>query len=225
MTGKPSSKSFKNPIFVFVDESGNLDFSGNGTDHFVLSAFITPEPWSCIQRSTKLVYELISRGLHDQIPFHATQNSVGTRKRFIDSLCEDTHACKVHSIYADKHLTHPRLHRPEVFYSLLGVALGKYLLKTLGHNHDLIALMFDSALTGKKKTAFLKSVKPELNKLNARYEISFRPVKYDVNGQIADYYAWSLFRKLESNDSTWFDVLPGPHTEFNIFSQGRIRYW
>ncbi|WP_448255937.1 DUF3800 domain-containing protein [Microbacterium aurum] len=37
----------KTPIHVFIDESGNLDFGGKGTDHFVLSAFLTTDPAAC----------------------------------------------------------------------------------------------------------------------------------------------------------------------------------
>lgn len=214
-----------NPIYVFIDESGNLDFSDKGTDYFVLSAFITNDPMNCGHALNALTYEFLARGFGDQIPFHATENSEGTRKRVMGAMCPSTHDCWAHSIYADKHLAHPSKHSPEVFYALLGKALGKYLLNGMGSVNEPIVLMFDSALTSKQQAAFLKAVKPSLNALHVRYQILFRPVKHDVNGQIADYFAWSLFRKLERNDPTWLDSLPITHTRFNIFQYGHTRYW
>lgn len=213
------------PIYVFIDESGNLDFTVTGTDHFVLSAFITPDPIECGRALQELTYEFLGRGLEEQVPFHAVNNSVGTRKRVLDALCGSDHHCRVHSIVADKHLAHPSKHAPEVFYGLVGRAMASYLLQMLPVGFSPVVLMFDSALTGRLKGAFLKAIKPDLNRLGRPYRVVFRPVKHDVNGQIADFYAWATYRKLEAGDANWFDLLPGRHDEFDIFARGRIRYW
>lgn len=183
----------------------------------------------CGERLSELKYEFLSRGLHDQIPFHATENSVGTRKRVIESLCENHH-CWVHTIFADKHLAHPSKHSPEVFYALMGGALGKFLLRSAGPNEDPIVLMFDAALSSKQRSAFLKAVKPLLNRIGRKYYIMFKPVKEDVNGQIADYFAWATFRKLEKGDDSWLSQLmsrmpSGNTSEFNLFKNGHTRYW
>ncbi len=131
----------------------------------------------------------------------------------------------MHSIYADKHLAHPSKHAPEVFYSLIGGALAKYLLKAVNPMAEPIILMFDSALSAKHRSAFIKAVKPSLNAIGRSHYIMFKPVKEDLNGQIADYYAWSLFRSLESKDDSWLKKLPGKHTTFDIFQRGHTRYW
>lgn len=212
------------PLYVFIDESGNLDFSGRGTNHYVMSAYMTSDPIGCGRSISSLTYEFLARGLDDQVPFHATTNSVGTRKRVVGSLCSHGH-CWVHSIYADKHLAHPSKHRPEVFYSLIGGALAKYLLKALAPDHDPVVLMFDSALSARQRGAFLRAVKPVLNQIGRRYWITFKPVREDPNGQIADFYAWSLFRSLEAGDGSWLSVLPGPRTEFDLFQSGHTKYW
>ncbi len=181
---------------------------------------------ACAQKLSELKYEFLGRGLSDQIPFHATENSVGTRKRVIQSLCSTSdHGCTVHSIYCDKHLAHPSLHTPERFYSLIGGALAKYLLKAVNPMADPIILMFDSALSAKQRNAFIKAVKPTLNLIGRAHHIMFKPVKEDVNGQIADYYAWSLFRSLEAKDDSWLKSLPHNHTTFDMFQRGHTRYW
>ncbi|WP_447943792.1 DUF3800 domain-containing protein [Microbacterium aurum] len=216
----------KTPIHVFIDESGNLDFGGKGTDHFVLSAFLTTDPAACGRGLMDLRYEFMGRGLGDQIPFHAAYNSVGTRKRVIESMCaRGTHQCWVHSIWCDKHLAHRSKHSPEVFYALLGGALAKYMLMSLGGTYSPIVMMFDSTLSSKQRGAFLKAVKPALNQLDVEYRIMFSPVKEDPCGQVADFHAWALFRSLESKDHAWKESLPHVTSEFNIFRYGHTRYW
>lgn len=37
-------KEAEKTLFVFVDESGNLDFSPSGTNHYVLAAVATTNP-------------------------------------------------------------------------------------------------------------------------------------------------------------------------------------
>ena len=217
------------PLYVFIDESGDFNFTQSGTDHFVMSAFMARDPMECGEKLSNLKYEFLSRGLQDQIPFHATENSAGTRMRVIGTLCEDHH-CWVHTIYADKHLAHPSKHSPEVFYALMGGALGKYLLKSANQNEEPIVMMFDAALSSKHRSAFLKAVKPLLNQIGRRYYIMFKPVKEDVNGQIADYFAWATFRKLETGDDSWLEMLKaraprGNTSEFNLFKTGHTRYW
>lgn len=213
------------PLFVFIDESGNLDFSGKGTNHFVLTAFMTGHPSACAASLTSLRYEFLSRGLESQVPFHATYNSHGTRLRVIENLCTSDHAaCAVHSVYVDKHFAHPSKHKPDVFFALMAGALAKYILKAVNPGYSPIVLMFDSVLTGKQRNAVLKVIKPTLNALGRQYYVTFKPVKEDVNGQIADYYAWSLFRHLEAGDGSWLSKLP-QHGRFNLFANGHTRYW
>lgn len=222
---KPIGSSDLPPTFVFIDESGNFDFTGKGSDHFVVSAFITTDPLECGKLLHSLTYDFLARDLSDQIPFHASENSRGTRRRVVATLCPSEHICSVQTIYADKHLAHPDHHQPEVFYSHIGGAMGKLLVERLSATIAPIVMLIDSLLTSKQQRAFLKAVKPILNQFGVPYVITFRPVKHDVNGQIADYYAWSTFRSLEYEDDSWLKQLPGEHVMHNLFIEETTRYW
>lgn len=212
------------PVWVFVDESGNLDFSAKGTNHFVMTAVMTDDPSANARALTDLKYEFLSRGLGDQVPFHATTNSLGTRRRVAGEIGKNTNF-GTHTIWADKHYTHPSYQNPVDFYALFGRALAKYLLALISPSYDPIVIVFDAALTAKQRGAFMKTVKPALNKLGRTYHIMFKPVTEDVNGQIADYYAWAMFRKLESGDDSMLTALPGGGGEFNLFRHGFARWY
>lgn len=216
------------PVYAFIDESGNLDFDGTGTDHFVMSAFVTTDPMICGRGPMSLKYEFLTSAAHDQIPFHAVNNTSGTRKRFIKSLCQrksPDHSCAVHTVFCDKHYAHQSKHKPEVFYALIGGAMAKYFAKVFAGKYSPVVLVFDAALSAKQRSAFLKVVKPVMNTIGTPYQIMFAPVKEEPCGQIADYYAWATFRRLESNDRTWIDQMPLRPSEFNIFQNGHTRYW
>ena len=209
---------------MFIDESGNFDFTEKGTRFFVISAFITDAPTECTRKLQDLTYEFLSTDLIDQLPFHASGNSSSTRHRVVKRLCGPDHSCEVHSIYGDKDLTYTHLRNEKDFYLLIGGAMGKYLVATLESKPGPLVLLFDSLLTDKGRNAFLKAIKPILSDKGVAYRIAFRPVKHDINGQVADYYAWSTYRWLEHNDSKWIELLPGRHTSFDLFTSKSTRH-
>lgn len=51
-------------FYIYLDESGNFDFSVKGTEHFVLCAMTTLEPISTQEPLQALKYELLEEG-HD----------------------------------------------------------------------------------------------------------------------------------------------------------------
>lgn len=203
--------TFSDPVFVFIDESGNFDFSDKGTRHFVVSAHITRTPIECGAGLKTLTYEFLSRGLINQIPFHAAQNTVGTRNRFIGALCPNEHACRVVTVAVEKRKLDRDLRNPPALLAYLGARLVKDVEKFLTRRDEIVVLLFDTALTARRRAAVLRQLKSRLKSSARTFRVLFRPVKHDVNGQIADHYAWATFRASESQDDSWLRRLPGPH--------------
>ena len=46
-------------LYIFIDESGNLDFSAKGTKHFVISAISTIYPMDLAQELQNLKYDFL----------------------------------------------------------------------------------------------------------------------------------------------------------------------
>jgi hypothetical protein len=199
------------PVFVFIDESGNFDFTNRGTRHFVVSAHVTRTPIECGSGLRTLTYEFLSRGLIDQVPFHATSNTVGTRARFVDALCLTAHSCHVISFGIDKCRLEKQLCSPPALLAYLAALMVEELENSLTFRDKVVVLLFDTALTAKRRAAVLRQLKGKLKSSTRTFRVLFRPVKHDVNGQIADHYAWATFRASESQDDSWLRKLPGPH--------------
>lgn len=211
-------------LYVFLDESGDLQFTSKGKRYFILSAVYTETPEVSAAAMQALKYDLLAKGSND-LEFHATENSVGTRRRVAETI-RGLSNIRVHTLWIDKTYTHPRFQDEVALLSLFGKAMGRWIEKAVAVDHDQVVMVFDSVLTGKKQDAFKRTMKPALKSLGVPFRISFHPVKQDLNGQIADYFSWSAFRRLERGDDGPVRALSGiPWTMFNLFPAGTSRYW
>jgi len=60
-------------LYVFLDESGNLDFSRNGTRFFQIVGVVQERPFEAYKAVCDLRYDLIETGEDVQL-FHATED-------------------------------------------------------------------------------------------------------------------------------------------------------
>jgi Protein of unknown function (DUF3800) len=67
-------------LYIFLDESGNLDFSSNGTRFFQIAGVIQERPFESYRLLSELRYDLIEAG-HDIQGFHATEDLQDIRNR------------------------------------------------------------------------------------------------------------------------------------------------
>lgn len=208
-------------LYIFLDESGNLDFSHKGTAYYVLAAVTTTNPLVSSQELQQLKYQQLEEG-NDTEYFHASEDKQTTRDLVISKLCSLKDTLSVHYIYAHKPKTYPALQNAASFYAKLGVTLIKFIVNYKTNGYDEIVIVFDKALTNKDRKAFLGEIKPELKKIGKPYQIYFHRTLSDFNGQIADYFAWSKYVSLERNEQRPVTSLASIRvTEFDLFSRGK----
>lgn len=229
MSEVDAETSSPSTLFVFMDESGDLQFGPRGSQHFVLTAVYTATPTASASAMQSLKYSLLAAG-SDDVEFHATNNSRGTRKRVVETI--GTIDCiGAHTLWIDKAYTHPKLQDEISLLGQFGKSMGRWIYQTQCRPDfsriEEVVLVFDSVLTGKKQDAFLKLLKPQLRALPIPYRVLFHPVKQDLNGQIADYFSWAWYRKVERGDPEHALKLKSltNWSEFNLFQSGRTRYW
>lgn len=212
----PSSKT----LYVFLDESGNLDFSAKGTRHYVLAAVVTENPLATSQELQDLKYEHL-RNDTDTTYFHASEDKQSTRNDVINRLQRMTNTLNVHYIHAQKNKTYPALQNTADFYGKLGTTLVKFIVTWRTDNYNKVVIVFDKALTNKEQKAFLSQIKPELKRLGKPYHIYFHQTLLDFNGQIADYFAWAKYVSLERHEQRPITSLSGiAMTHFDLFRRG-----
>ena len=213
-------------LFIFIDESGNFDFSPSGTSHFVLGGIATLNPTSSATDLISLKYRLLSGG-SDVPEFHASENRQEVRNEVFPVL-NSLKGVKAHVIYGDKHYLATNLHNPGGIYSLYGKAMIKYFLQVYS-NYSLssITVVFDQTLTKKRRGQFEGMIKPELKKTGIPFNLYFHPMSTENNGQIADYISWAKYVELERKESRpWSSLkLQLKPSEFNIFRNGQQIYY
>lgn len=214
-------------LFIFLDESGNLDFSAGGTRHFVLSAVTAFDPLQSSSALQSLKYRFLMDGV-DIKNFHASEDRQAIRNDVFAEL-QTLHNLRVNYIFADKSLAHPSLHDSAKFYSLLGTVLMKYMVNGYRDStYDKIIIVFDKTLRGKDQHYLLQSLKSSLKELGKPFEVYFHQTMYDFNSQIADYAAWAAYVSLEKGEMRPLTALGAggiPVQGFNIFNQGTHHYY
>ena len=173
-----------------------------------------------------LRYQLLSEGV-DVPVFHAAEDRQFVRDRVFKTF-ESIENVKVQAIYGDKHLAAPQLQSDSQLHGLFGRALIKYFLHVFDSaDYKRVVVIFDQTLTKNKQGDFHRVVKPELKALGKPFHIYFQKMVTDMNGQIADYVAWSKFIQMERNEPRPWDKLGATlkPSDFNIFRSGTILYY
>lgn len=216
-----------NCLYVFIDESGNLDFSPKGTRFFVMSAITAIAPLVSSNKLQDLKYRLLAtnNGGSEFQCFHASEDSQYIRDQVFSEIAT-MNSIKINYIYAEKKKTHPK-YQNEKFYGLLGEALTKYLLlKNGGGDYHKVIIIFDQAISKKEQGNFLKEIKPVLKEIGKPYAIYFHRTMSDFNGQIADYCAWAKYVFLERGEMRPLEEIKNiPQDSFDIFRNGTTFYY
>ncbi len=233
-------------LFLFIDESGNFDFSPKGTKFFSLTCLVTNDPITKRDELVKLRYDLLTEGV-DHEYFHATEDAQKIRDKVYAILSSMGESYKIYSVIAQKNKTHSSLYK-EVYYKkdklierVTGIGLYQQLCKTLlkyifvgnGTGVQKIVVVLGSLFVGDKKKVILGTLKRYLktNFENIPFEIFCHQTCSDLNCQLADYCCWAVAVKWERGEIRPYNVIQNrivnrvDGTEFEIFRKGTTTYY
>lgn len=194
----------KKSIFVFIDESGNFDFSETGTRHLVLSAAICYRPIRSSIRMLDLKYSRYSRG-YNTPGFHASQDRPNTRNEVFKVISAIKSIEAFTAIIPKREFARSGL-TPQDIYHAFGIELAEYLRGRTSRRK--VVFIFDKAFKAKEEAALFGSLKTRLATFDTEYLIYFQNVSKDLNAQIADYIAWANFVSFERDNAYWKNLLP-----------------
>jgi|JI6StandDraft_1071083.scaffolds.fasta_scaffold36342_2 hypothetical protein len=216
-----------NNLYIFIDESGNFDFSDSGTNHFVICAYSTTNPQQHTLTLQELKYKLLTMG-HDQECFHATEDKQFIRDE-VYKVIKTTQDGIYDMVYIEKNKTHPVKQNKKDIYTLLVGTLLSYIfgrIEKQKHSYEQVIVVIDQTLT-KKEQGYLKQIiKPKLKATNRPYRLFFFQTKSDPNAQVADYGAWGKYVSLERNEQRPInEVKHLLANDFDVFRTGTKRYY
>ena len=218
--------------YIFLDESGNLDFSPNGTRYFVLTAVSTRRPFPVFRALDAYKHDCLEDFEHrlDKEYFHCAEDNRHVRQRVFGLIAQDLADLCIDCIIVEKSKTGPSLRDSRHFYArMLGYLLKWLLPKELGRGAGRVLVITDKLPIRKKRRAVEKASKLALASSlpsNVMHRILHHESRSHYMLQVADYCCWAVFRKWERGDTAHYDLIaPAMRSEFDIFRTGTRHYY
>ena len=214
-------------LYIFLDESGNLDFSPTGTDYFVLTSVSTTRPFPFSSALDDLKYDCLESGLELQ-GFHCSEDKQRVRDRVFAIIEANLGSLRVDSLIVEKRKTGLAMREDTRFYpEMLGYLL-KWVLPGVQPS-TAITVITDTLPLQRKRKSIEKAVKRTLAAMVPLNLASYRILHHDSKShyglQVADYCSWAVFKKWESGDTRSYMRIWPLASEFDIFRSGTTYYY
>ena len=143
-------------VYVFLDESGNLDFSDRGTRYFVLASVSMKRPFQMNDALDRYKYDCLEYGL-EQERFHCANDNTHVRNRVFDIMSGRLDGTEIHSLVVEKSKTGADARAESRFYPEMLGNLLRYVLQTPFHaTADEIIVITDTLPLKRRRRAIRK---------------------------------------------------------------------
>ena len=211
----------QNITYIFVDEAGDMDFSANGSKHYMFSFLVKKRPFALHEKIASYRYSLLERNLDplnekrlDIEYFHACEDNKFIKNKMFELISNfDEQKIKIYSYVLEKPKVLPqkRAEKGEFYTANLTFATSRLLDKLKIDNNFII--ITDRLPVQKNKNNQISAIKKGIKQyiksgnLNIRYDIFHHSSASSVNLQIVDYINWAVFRKYEKGDESFYDKI------------------
>ena len=231
----------ENILFIFLDESGNFDFSPNGSKYWSLTAVCTVNPVEGREALIALLYELAAAGGGQEF-FHATEDLQSVRDQVFARINALPKNFEIHSVIAEKCKTNPSIYaetklrngrlitttNPDGLYEIVCRTLLKYIFRSPKYQGvKRIVVVISSIFNGPRHKGIKRVLGSYLKKhTRVPFFIYFHSTKADMNCQMADYCGWAIGIKWERKEVRSYDLIKQHiKSEFPIFALGTTKYY
>ena len=194
--------------YIFLDESGNFDFSTSGSRYFVLTGVSMRRPFPALQALDSYKHDLLETGRNVEY-FHCAHDRREVRNRVFDLIAAHLGDMRMDCLVTEKSTVSADLRRDTQFYPrMLGYLLKHILHKELTTDANEIIVITDSIPLRNRRHVIAKAVKRALTEMipqTMKYRIMHHSSRSHFGLQVADYCCWAVFRKWERGDTTHFD--------------------
>lgn len=168
------------PLYVFIDEGGDFNFSPSGSKVYTISAVITHNPWELLDEISALRHRILASELHPHLGqtylenclchrFHASEDQQVVRDNFFEIIGKMQYI-KAHGVVIKKNLANPSFREPAKFYSKVTASLLDYTFKK--YQYSKLCIFVDNIPVNKQKDVFLKAIKTEIKTKQPKKEFA-----------------------------------------------------
>ncbi len=183
--------------YIFLDESGNFDFSASGSRYFLLTSVSLRRPFPVTRLIDAYRHECLEFGL-DLESFHCANDNRYVRGRVFDLVAANLDEIRIDFLAVEKRRAEPSLRQGSSLYpKMLGYLLKFVIRKEIErgervHSHHRYSAVHRQATRGGGRSGrTLARMLPVGTRLRTFHYASCS--HYGL--QLADYCCWAMFRK------------------------------
>lgn len=210
--------------YIFLDESGNLDFGPKGSRYFVLTSVVMHRPFPVSERLEAYKYDCIENGTNIE-HFHCYNDRNEIRNAVFDAIVACLDEIRIDCVIAEKARTNTRLREGQRLYLwMLAYLLRRALREESDAGVKEVIVITDTIPVNRKRRMAEKSIQRAVarNQIpGMTYRILHHQSRSHHGLQVADYCCWAIFRKWQKGQSAWYDRLkPAIRNELVPFGAG-----
>lgn len=191
-------------LHVYLDESGNWEFSAKGTRYFSIGVLWTLDPAPLAASLQALRFELLREGL-DIESFHASPDKQSTRNRVFEAMLRVPN-WEFTAFLMEKRRVNPSIRDPQRFYPAIALPAVRLALRYGASSASRVLVFADTInlATNAKREGVLKAIKracaDQLKDGQPHHAYSHRRESNTLL-QAVDYCLWAVARKWEKGDA------------------------
>lgn len=219
-----------NYLYVFIDVSGNYDYSPTGTMSLVITSTLCTDINPGVLELYAVKHEVIDQGIDIEY-FHAAEDRQPVRDRVFNVISGLTHL-RIDSIIVEKSKVDPNLRPLNRFYPTMVEYLLQYPFDPRGIDvtrFDKVLIFMDrESARAKEKEAITKAVKISLARhlRGVPYTLSMHSSASHPYLQIVDYCSWALYVKWERGEIRPFNLIKNlVRSEFLIYQNKKAKWY
>lgn len=191
-------------MYVFVDESGDLNFGDSDSNYFIMAALATNNLREIELLMKRKKSRLFSNyGKISELKFYNSNDEI--RKRVLNGLARKDFS--ISALIVEKESIHDHLrNKKNIYYGYIS----QILLSTIACNDaSCIDLIIDRSMPKKQRGEFNTYVK---YKLEPKFkDLEIRPQHLDSKSsyglQAVDFIAGAIFQKFENSNPAYFNII------------------
>lgn len=219
-----------NYLYVFIDVSGNYDFSPAGTMNIVITSTLCSDINPGVLELYAVKHEVIDQGIDIEY-FHAAEDRQPVRDRVFNIISGLTHL-RIDSIIVEKSKINPSLRPLNKLYPTMVEYLLQYPFDPRGIDvtrFDKVLIFMDrESARAREKEALTKAVKLSLTRhlRGVPYTLSMHSSASHPYLQIVDYCSWAVYVKWEKGEIRPFNQIKNlVRSEFLIYQNKKAKWY
>ena len=219
-----------NYLYVFIDVSGNYDFSPAGTMSIVITSTLCSDINPGVLELHAVKHEVIDQGIDIEY-FHAAEDRQPVRDRVFNVISGLTHL-RIDSIIVEKSKVDPNLRPLNRLYPTMVEYLLQYPFDPRGIDvtrFDKVLIFMDrESARAREKEALTKAVKLSLARhlRGVPYTLSMHSSASHPYLQIVDYCSWAVYVKWERGEIRPFNQIKTlVKSEFLIYQNKKAKWY